>query len=176
MKSLVENLNDSPVTTILMAVAFTVIVIVGGIITIVNPDSLSFDRYITSVGIAAGALGLLGIGRGINAGQKKIAEAATVNAAYEAGVEYEEPPEAPTEEELESAGEGPIEIEIIEGEGPPEVEPAPRTTLSGSHPHVEPPPEPVPPPTPPAPPPDPAIPPEQSDLPPDTPPRRRRKP
>ena len=97
MKNLTANLNDSPVTTTLIAVAFIIIVIVGGVVTIVNPDTLSFDRYITSVGIAAGALGLLGIGRGINAGQAKIANAATVQAAYEADVEYEEPAEVPDE-------------------------------------------------------------------------------
>ena len=108
MKSAINNLNDSPFTTILLGIAFIIIVIVGGIVCIVG-DDFSFQDYATSVAITAGALGLLGIGRGINSGQKHVAEAETVKAAYESGIEYEESPEAPTEEELEQLGAGPFE-------------------------------------------------------------------
>jgi hypothetical protein len=67
---MIDKINDSPFTTILMGIAFIVIVLIGGIVTIVDSESLSFNEYITAVGIAAAGLGLLGIGRGINSGEK----------------------------------------------------------------------------------------------------------
>jgi hypothetical protein len=59
--------SDKPVVTILTLVAATVAIVVGGIVTITNPQSLSFHQYVQDIAFMAGALGLgSGIGRGID--------------------------------------------------------------------------------------------------------------
>jgi hypothetical protein len=68
--------SDKPVITILTIVAATVAIIVGGVVTITNPQSLSFHQYIQDITFMAGALGLgSGIGRGIDSYGGKVAEA-----------------------------------------------------------------------------------------------------
>lgn len=58
------TLERAPVMTILVVIIAVMIGIVGGILVIVEPDTLSFDQYIRAMtGLSIGA-GLLGIGRG----------------------------------------------------------------------------------------------------------------
>ena len=59
--------SDKPVVTILTLLAASVAIIVGGIVTITNPQTLTFHQYIQDIAFMAGALGLgSGIGRGID--------------------------------------------------------------------------------------------------------------
>lgn len=68
--------SDKPVVTILTLLAATVAIVVGGIITITNPQSLSFHQYIQDIAFMAGALGLgSGIGRGIDSYGQAVAQA-----------------------------------------------------------------------------------------------------
>jgi hypothetical protein len=58
--------SEKPVFTILVLVIVVVVVAVGGVVTITNPQSLSFHQYVTDVALMGGALGLgSGIGRGV---------------------------------------------------------------------------------------------------------------
>ena len=60
--------SDKPVVTIMTLVIVTLAVVVGGVVTITNPQSLSFHQYIQDITVMAGAIGLgNGIGRGIEA-------------------------------------------------------------------------------------------------------------
>lgn len=53
------NLTTSAVATVIVAL----IALVGGIVVVVHPETLSFAEYVKNVGIAAG---LLAIGRGLD--------------------------------------------------------------------------------------------------------------
>lgn len=60
-------LDNTPVATILVVI----VAIVGGVIAIWHPDTLSFSAYCRDLGIAAGGLGVLGVaraqsGKGVN--------------------------------------------------------------------------------------------------------------
>lgn len=57
--------EQPPVATILVGVAVLIVVIAGALVTIINPDSLSFDQYLDALSKAAIGAGALGIGRGI---------------------------------------------------------------------------------------------------------------
>ena len=99
---MLDKIDNQPVTTILLGIAFIIVVIVGGIICITD-DSFEFQDYATSVSILAGALGLLGVGRGILKGEKARAGADALTTAHRLGEEYEEPlydedPDAPPED------------------------------------------------------------------------------
>jgi hypothetical protein len=61
-------IDGKPVVTILTVAAALIAVIAGGVVTITNPQTLSFHQYVQDVAFMAGALGLgAGIGRGIDA-------------------------------------------------------------------------------------------------------------
>lgn len=57
------NLTTQAVATIIVAL----IALVGAVVVIVHPETLSFEDYVKNVGIAAG---LLAIGRGLDAHAK----------------------------------------------------------------------------------------------------------
>lgn len=58
--------SDKPVVTIMTIVVVAIAVVVGGVVTITNPQSLSFHQYLQDLALMGGALGLgNGIGRGI---------------------------------------------------------------------------------------------------------------
>lgn len=65
-----QKLTTLPVATICLAIAFLIVVGVGGVLVITNSENLSFEDYVKSVGVVAVALGLLGIGRGRDAESK----------------------------------------------------------------------------------------------------------
>lgn len=76
MKALAQLSSDKPVVTILTVLAATVAIVVGGIVTITNPQSLSFHQYVQDIAFMAGALGLgSGIGRGIDSYGQAVAQA-----------------------------------------------------------------------------------------------------
>ena len=62
------NLKSLPVATLLLAVAFVVVVVVGGVKVI--DGSLGYVSYCKQVAVLAVGLGLLGIGRGLDAEHK----------------------------------------------------------------------------------------------------------
>ena len=70
--------SNKPVVTILTIVAATVAIVVGGIVTITNPQTLTFHQYVQDIAFMAGALGLgTGIGRGIDSYGQSVAQAQT---------------------------------------------------------------------------------------------------
>lgn len=60
-----ELLEDWGPMTVLVFIVVVIIVLAGAVVTIVNPDQLTFELYLKYLVGAAGGAGLLGIGRGI---------------------------------------------------------------------------------------------------------------
>ena len=84
-------IDNAPVATYLTALAFEIVLIVGAVIAIVNPDALDVTDYLTLVALAALPVGLAGIGRGINEHGRQRAGADALRIAHEAGHEYPSP-------------------------------------------------------------------------------------
>jgi hypothetical protein len=63
-------MNDLPIATYLIAGLCAIVAVVGGAVTITSPDSLSFNDYLDAVAAFAIGVGILGVGRGINASRK----------------------------------------------------------------------------------------------------------
>jgi hypothetical protein len=59
METIKEALDRTPVATILTIP----VVIVGGVIAVLHPETLSFSGYCKDIGIAAAGLGVLGLAR-----------------------------------------------------------------------------------------------------------------
>lgn len=98
VKVLSQISSDKPVVTILTLVAATVAIVVGGIVTITNPQSLSFHQYIQDIALLGGALGLgSGIGRGIDSYGQAVAGRSAAPPVVEAPVQVvvETPPSDP---------------------------------------------------------------------------------
>lgn len=62
------NLKTLPIATLCLAIAFVLVVVVGGIKVL--DDSLGYVAYSKQVAILAVGLGLLGIGRGLDSEHK----------------------------------------------------------------------------------------------------------
>jgi hypothetical protein len=72
----VKILNDSlPWATIMTAVLVAIAAIAGGVVVIVNPDSLNFEQYLNVLKQFAIAVGIIGVGRGIASNGKQTAKA-----------------------------------------------------------------------------------------------------
>ncbi len=56
---MIETLDNAPVTTLITVG----IAVVGGVIAILHPETLSFSQYVKDVGIGSGGLGVLGLAR-----------------------------------------------------------------------------------------------------------------
>ena len=63
-------MNELPIATYLIAGLCAIVAVVGGIVTLTNPGSLSFNDYLDAVAAFAIGVGILGVGRGINASRK----------------------------------------------------------------------------------------------------------
>lgn len=75
VKILSQVSSDRPVITILTILAAGVAIIAGGVVTITNPQNLSFHQYVQDIAFMAGALGLgSGIGRGIDSYGQAVAQ------------------------------------------------------------------------------------------------------
>jgi heme A synthase len=66
-----KELNEFPWSTACIVILTILAALVGGAVVIWGePGALSFEDYLKSMAMFAGALGLLGIGRGIRANAK----------------------------------------------------------------------------------------------------------
>lgn len=59
MKAFTKALDSNPVATI----GGIAIALVGGVIAILHPETLSFNEYCKDIGVATGGIGILGIAR-----------------------------------------------------------------------------------------------------------------
>lgn len=66
MSLLIARLNGAPVATVIQVIVTVLVALVGGIVTIFNPATLSFEDYVKFLGVLSVGNGLLGVGRGIN--------------------------------------------------------------------------------------------------------------
>lgn len=64
-------MNDLPIATYLIAGLCAIVAIVGGVVTITTPGTLSFNDYLDALAAFAIGVGILGVGRGINSASKK---------------------------------------------------------------------------------------------------------
>jgi flagellar biosynthesis component FlhA len=55
------------VATVLVAVLVVIVAVVGGVVVIVHPDTLSFKQYVDALSKLAIGVGVLGVGRGLAA-------------------------------------------------------------------------------------------------------------
>jgi hypothetical protein len=65
--------DTANVATILIAVLTVLAGIIGGLVVLIDSDTLDFQSYLTLMAGFAGAVGLLGIGRGIGKVNKPLA-------------------------------------------------------------------------------------------------------
>jgi hypothetical protein len=66
MRRMIDFSKWGPATVLVVVIA-AVVALAGGLVTLVHPESLSFSTYLQTLVAAAGAAGLLGIGRGVHA-------------------------------------------------------------------------------------------------------------
>ena len=98
---MLDKLNGNYATAI-VAITALIVVLAGAVVTIVHPESLSFEQYVKAIGTVSLGAGALGIGRGILAGAKspggfQADPAAQVEAIVEGGENVERrPPQDPT--------------------------------------------------------------------------------
>ncbi len=58
-------MNDLPVATYIIAGLTAIVAVVGGIVTITSPETLSFKEYLDAISAFAIGVGILAVGRGI---------------------------------------------------------------------------------------------------------------
>lgn len=61
------DFNEWGPVTVLLVILTVLVAIVGGLITIIQPETLSFEELLNDLQKFALALGVLGVGRGIKA-------------------------------------------------------------------------------------------------------------
>jgi hypothetical protein len=66
--------NWGPVT-VLVTIAAMIVLVVGGIVCIVNPDTLTFAQYLDDLKTFVIGLGLTGLARGVHLGAQHLAAA-----------------------------------------------------------------------------------------------------
>jgi ribose/xylose/arabinose/galactoside ABC-type transport system permease subunit len=59
-------MNELPVATYIIAGLCAIVAVVGGVVTITSPDTLTFKQYLDAVSAFAIGVGILAVGRGIN--------------------------------------------------------------------------------------------------------------
>jgi hypothetical protein len=62
--------------TVLVVAVIVIVVAAGAVVTVVNPDTLSFSDYLDTLSKAAIGAGVLGVGRGLLTGASSSAAAA----------------------------------------------------------------------------------------------------
>lgn len=70
-----DKLNEWGPMTVLMVIAAVIVLGIGGVVVILNPDTYGFGAYLDDLKTFALALAGLGVGRGILAAGKSIGEA-----------------------------------------------------------------------------------------------------
>jgi|GEM_PF-1866400 len=63
-----------PWGTLLGGLIVVIVAVIGGVITIVEPSTLSFSDYVSSLGDLAVGVGLVTVGRGVGKAGKHIAK------------------------------------------------------------------------------------------------------
>lgn len=125
-----QKLNQWGPMTVLLVLVVAVVVLVGGVVAVVNPDSLSFDQYLDSLTKAAVGIGVLGVGRGILGAGEKNAQATTAKAAVELAADAANAPRGTVEGAfslgapdvgVNDAGEDPLTPEELEAIGDEET-------------------------------------------------------
>jgi hypothetical protein len=59
------NLDTANAATIMVGIVLVVVAGVGGIVTVVEPDTLSFKDYVDALEKLVVGIGILGVGRGL---------------------------------------------------------------------------------------------------------------
>lgn len=59
-------MNELPIATYIIAGLCGIVAVVGGVVTITAPETLSFKEYLDAVSAFAIGVGILAVGRGIN--------------------------------------------------------------------------------------------------------------
>jgi 4-hydroxybenzoate polyprenyltransferase len=77
--------NPTPAPTLIVSLAFAVVLLVGGAATIADPDALPISAWLALVAIAAIPAGLLAIGHGIEQYGKQRAGAHALGIAHDLG-------------------------------------------------------------------------------------------
>lgn len=54
-------LNENPITSIIAVI----VVVVGAVVTITNPETMSYDEYLVKTGAFLAGLGIVGVGRSL---------------------------------------------------------------------------------------------------------------
>jgi hypothetical protein len=81
MNPLKIDWDTANVATVLIAVLTVLAGVIGGLVCIIDSDTLDFQTYLTLMAGFAGAVGLLGIGRGIGKVNKPLAPSSGADAA-----------------------------------------------------------------------------------------------
>lgn len=66
MSTLITRLSGAPVATLIQIALALIVAVVGGAVTLLNPDTLSFEDYVKYLGVLSVGNGLLGVGRGLD--------------------------------------------------------------------------------------------------------------
>jgi hypothetical protein len=64
--NMLDRLDGLPVATLIQVTLTLLVALVGGVVTIVNPDALGFDEYVQLLVALSVGNGLLGVGRGLS--------------------------------------------------------------------------------------------------------------
>jgi len=67
-----SGLDKLPWATLIGGIIVLIVAVIGGIITIVNPETLSFSDYVSSLSDLAVGVGLVAVGRGVTKAGKHI--------------------------------------------------------------------------------------------------------
>jgi hypothetical protein len=67
---MIADLKKNPLTTFLIAFV-GLVAIIGGVVVIVHPETLNFERYLNDLEKFALALGVVGVGKGIASSGRK---------------------------------------------------------------------------------------------------------
>jgi hypothetical protein len=69
-----SGLDKLPWGTIIGGVIVLIVAVIGGIVTIVEPTTLSFSDYVSSLSDLAVGVGLVAVGRGVTKAGKHVAK------------------------------------------------------------------------------------------------------
>jgi hypothetical protein len=71
------NLDTAPAATVMVAIVVVLVAGVGGVITIIEPKTLSFKEYVDALEKLIVGIGILGVGRGLAVAGRRAGTAET---------------------------------------------------------------------------------------------------
>jgi hypothetical protein len=77
----VEQVKTWGPATILIVVLVVAVAVIGGVVVVVDPQTLSFPEYLSKLQVFAIGIGLLGLGRGTQAGLERYGQAVAAGIA-----------------------------------------------------------------------------------------------